>query len=43
VTDHRFNISSFDLPKMMQGAFGLIIDQILKINCERRLEELRND
>ena len=43
VTDHRFNISSFDLPKMMQGAFDLIIDQILKINCERRLEELRND
>ena len=42
VTDHRFNISSFDLPKIMQGGFGLIIDQILKLTCEQRLEELRN-
>ncbi|MBO7328145.1 MAG: peptide chain release factor 1, partial [Lentisphaeria bacterium] len=41
VTDHRFNISSFDLPKLMQGDMGLIIDQILKISCEERLEELR--
>ncbi len=43
VTDHRYNISSFDLPGIMQGSLELIIDQILKINCERRLEELRND
>ncbi|MCI5779475.1 MAG: peptide chain release factor 1 [Lentisphaeria bacterium] len=42
VTDHRFNISSFDLPKIMQGGFDLIIDQILKLSCEQRLEELRN-
>ena len=41
VTDHRFNISAFDLPKLMQGDMGLIIDQILKISCEERLEELR--
>ena len=41
VTDHRFNISSFDLPKVMQGEFSLILDQILKITCEQRLEELR--
>ena len=43
VTDHRFNISSFDLPKIMQGNLGLIIDQILKITCERRLEELQSE
>lgn len=43
VTDHRFNVSSFDLPKVMEGEFGLIIDQILKINCEKRLEELRKE
>ena len=43
VTDHRFNISSFDLPKIMQGNLGLIVDQILKITCEQRLEELQND
>lgn len=43
VTDHRFNVSSFDLPKVMEGEFGLIIDQILKINCKKRLEELRKE
>ena len=42
VTDHRFNVSSFDLPKIMQGDLALILDQILKITCEQRLETLRN-
>ena len=41
VTDHRYNVSSFDLPKVMQGEFGLILDQILQINCEQQLEALR--
>ena len=42
VTDHRFNVSSFDLPKIMEGEFGLILDQILRISCEQQLEKLRN-
>ncbi len=42
VTDHRFNVSSYDLPKVMEGAFRLILDPVLKIVCEERLEELRN-
>ena len=41
VTDHRFNLSSFDLPKIMQGNLGLILDPILKQVCEERLKELR--
>ena len=41
VTDHRYNVSSFDLPKLMEGELDLILDQILKITCEQRLEELR--
>lgn len=41
VTDHRYNVSTFDLPKVMQGDFSLILDQILKITCEKQLEELR--
>ncbi len=41
VTDHRFNVSSFDLPKLMEGDFNLILNQILMIACERRLEQLR--
>ena len=41
VTDHRFNVSTFDLPKLMEGEFDLIIAPIIQINCERQLEELR--
>ena len=42
VTDHRFNVSSFDLPKLMEGDLRLILDPILKIGCEQQLETLRN-
>ena len=41
VTDHRFNVSTFDLPKLMEGDFDLILAPIIQINCERQLEELR--
>ena len=41
VTDHRFNVATFDLPKLMEGDLDLILDQILQISCEQRLEELR--
>ncbi len=41
VTDHRYNVSSFDLPKIMEGEFGLILDRILQIHCEQQLESLR--
>ena len=41
VTDHRYNVSTFDLPKVMEGDLGLIIEPIIQINCERQLEELR--
>lgn len=41
VTDHRFNVSTFDLPKLMEGDFDLILEPIIQINCERQLEELR--
>ena len=43
VTDHRFNVSSFDLPKIMQGEFELILDPILQLVCEQRLQELRGE
>lgn len=41
VTDHRFNVNTFDLPKLMEGELDLILDQILIIACERRLDQLR--
>ncbi len=43
VTDHRYNVSCFDLPKLMQGDLNLILNPILKIVCERQLEALRNE
>lgn len=42
VTDHRYNVNTFDLPKLMEGNLELILDQILMIVCEQRLEELRH-
>ena len=42
VTDHRFNVSSFDLPKLMQGDLDLILNPILKLVCEQQLESLKN-
>ena len=42
VTDHRFNVSSFDLPKLMQGDIDLILNPILKLVCEQQLDKLRN-
>ena len=42
VTDHRFNVSSFDLPKLMQGDIDLILNPILKLVCEQQLDNLRN-
>lgn len=41
VTDHRYNVSCFDLPKLMQGDLDLILIPILKIVCDQQLESLR--
>ena len=41
VTDHRYNVSSFDLPRVMEGEFELVLDQIRRIVCEQQLEALR--
>jgi len=41
VTDHRYNVSSFDLPKIMEGELNLVLDPIRVIVCEQRLEQLR--
>ena len=42
VTDHRFNVSTFDLPKLMQGELDLILTPIFKLVCEQQLENLKN-
>ena len=41
VTDHRYNISSFDLPAVMEGEFERIIDPIIALDSEQRFEALQ--
>ncbi len=41
VTDHRYNISCFDLPAVMEGEFGRVIEPILAADSEIRFEELQ--
>ncbi|MBR2358339.1 MAG: peptide chain release factor 1 [Lentisphaeria bacterium] len=41
VTDHRYNISSFDLPSIMEGEFERIIDPIMAQDSEQRFEALQ--
>ena len=41
VTDHRFGLNIFDLPKLMEGDLDLIIKPTLKIVCEERLNMLK--
>ena len=42
VTDHRFNVSTFDLPKLIQGEIDLILNPIFKLVCEQQLDSLKN-
>ncbi|MGE4565127.1 MAG: peptide chain release factor 1 [Victivallaceae bacterium] len=41
VTDHRFALTIHSLPALMEGAFDPLLDQILRIECETKLESLR--
>ena len=40
VTDHRYNISIHNLPKLLEGEFDMLFDQIVAIECRRRLDDL---
>lgn len=42
ITDHRFNISAYDLPSLMEGAMDLILDRILEQEKEKAMQELTN-
>ena len=41
VTDHRYNLSSFDLPAIMEGDFGKILDPVMAADSALRFEALR--
>lgn len=40
ITDHRFNVSVHNLPELLEGNFDLILNEIIRIDCERQLENL---
>lgn len=40
ITDHRYNVSVHNLPKLLEGEFDLLFDQIIALECEQRLQEL---
>ncbi len=42
VTDHRYNITLYDLPTLMEGSLDLLLDQIITIDNERRLAALNS-
>ena len=41
ITDHRFSVNIHGLPAVMEGDFDQVIDPILLMECERRLEQLK--
>lgn len=40
VTDHRYNVSVHNLPKLMEGELDMLFEDIMAIECEQRLSEL---
>ncbi|MDD5728585.1 MAG: peptide chain release factor 1 [Victivallales bacterium] len=40
VTDHRYNITLYHLPRILEGELDLLLDPIISIACERQLEAL---
>lgn len=39
ITDHRFNLSWYNLPAILEGEIEDMIDEIAAVHCSRRLEE----
>ncbi|UDQ97879.1 peptide chain release factor 1 [Lentisphaerota bacterium WC36G] len=40
VTDHRFGVTLYDLPKIMEGEFDILLNEIMSIDCEKQLSDL---
>ena len=40
ITDHRFGVSAFDLPSLMEGALDLILDPVFECAGRKRLEQI---
>jgi peptide chain release factor 1 len=42
VTDHRYNITLYHLPRVLEGELDILLDPIISIDCERQLEALNS-
>jgi len=40
VTDHRFGVTRYDLPEILDGALDLLLDEVIAVDATRRLSEL---
>ncbi len=40
VTDHRFNVTLYNLPSLMEGDLDSLLDEIIAIDCDRQLADL---
>ena len=40
ITDHRYNLSVHNLPKLLEGELDMLFDQILALECQKKLSEL---
>ncbi len=43
ITDHRFGVSQYNLPQLMEGELGPLFDEIMAVDSERQLESLLTD
>lgn len=42
ITDHRFNVSVHNLPRLLEGEMDMLFNEIIAIECEQKLAELGN-
>ncbi len=40
ITDHRFNVTVHNLPGLMEGDLDMLLEEIISVDCERRLAAL---
>ena len=40
VTDHRYNVTLYNLPTLMEGDLDSLLDEIIAIDCDRQLASL---
>ena len=40
ITDHRFGVNIYDLPRLMEGEFDSLFDELMAVDSERRLAAL---